>query len=398
MPLIERYILRRTTHAFLLTLGALVGVLWLTQFLRELDVVTAKGQAIWVFLVMTVLALPGLIQVVAPVAFLVGALFSLNALASDNELPVISASGAPPTAVRRPVLLLGVIVAIGVALSHHLIAPASLSALRGILARVRADVIATLVKDGGFRTVEDGLTMHIRQKAADGSFRDIFVNDERDPDQSLQYSAAQGMLLERNGGSFLVLQDGDLVRNDRLRDENSVIGFETYALDLTQIGAPAGAALLRAKERSTFFLLEPDPSDPFSQRFPERVAAEIHDRTSAPLYPISFAAIALAFLGRPRTVRQDRFYALASVALICLMLRVLGFAAVASARATSAAIPFLYLIPLGGAAFGFAAMRREARLRMPPYFEALWDRLLTARSGSRKRVRAAPRIAQTGRP
>ena len=80
MPLIERYILRRATHAFLLTLGALVGTLWVTQVLRELDVVTAKGQAIWVFLLMTVLALPALGQVVAPIAFLVGTIVTLNSL------------------------------------------------------------------------------------------------------------------------------------------------------------------------------------------------------------------------------------------------------------------------------------------------------------------------------
>ena len=87
--------------------------------------------------------------------------------------------------------MLGVLVMLAVAVSHHVLAPASLPALRGLLTRVRADVIATLVQDGGFRAVDDGLTMHIREKAPDGSFRDIFVNDDRDPNESLQYSAAQ---------------------------------------------------------------------------------------------------------------------------------------------------------------------------------------------------------------
>src|SRR5687768_11368070 len=110
MPLIERYILRRATRAFLLTLGALVGTLWVTQVLRELDVVTAKGQAIWVFLMMTVLALPALAQVVAPLAFLVGTIITLNSLNTDNELPVISAAGGSRRTVNRPILLLGVAV------------------------------------------------------------------------------------------------------------------------------------------------------------------------------------------------------------------------------------------------------------------------------------------------
>jgi len=393
MPLIERYILRRTLRAFLLTLGALVATLWVTQLLRELDVVTAKGQAIWVFLLMTVLALPALIQVVAPVAFLVAIILTLNGLTADNELPVISGAGAGPKAVNRPILIVGVVVMIGVAFSHHVAAPASLAALRGIVTRVRADVIATLVKDGGFRSVDDGLTMHIRQKAPDGSFRGIFVNDERNPDESLQYSAAQGMLLERDGGSFLVLQDGDLVRDDRRKGETNVVGFETYALDLSQIGAPNASAFFKAKERSTFYLMAPEPGDPFSREYPERVAAELNDRTSAPLYALAFAFIALAFLGRPRTSRQDRGFAIAATVLFCLALRAAGFAAVAVARGSGGAVPLLYLIPLGGIAFGLYATMRHVRLQTPHIAERAWDRLMRIPRLAR---RWSPRTALAG--
>jgi lipopolysaccharide export system permease protein len=373
MPLIERYIFRRTAQIFLLTLGALIGTLWVTQALRELDVVTAQGQAIWVFLVMTALALPALAQVIAPVAFLVAVIVTLNNLTSDSELPVISAAGASRKAVNRPVLALGILVMVAVAISYHVLAPASLSTLRALLSRVRADVIATLVQDGGFRTVADGLTMHIRDKTADGGFSDIFVSDDRNADESLQYSAARGVLLERAGGSFLVLQDGDLIREDRIQDERNVVAFDTYALDLSQIGAPSAAAIYKAKERSTFYLMEPEADDPFAAEHPERVAAELHERIAAPFYTLVFALVPLAFLGRPRTSRQDRTYAIAATVLICLIVRGAGFAAVAIARGSAAAIPFMYLAPLAGIGFGLYAVGRDARLRMPRPVERVWD-------------------------
>jgi lipopolysaccharide export system permease protein len=373
MPLIERYIMRRTAATFLLTLGALVATLWVTQVLRELDLVTAKGQALWIFLLMTVLALPVLVQLIAPLALLFGIVATLNTLNNDSELPVISAAGASRSSVNRPALTLAVLVALLVALSHHVLAPASLSGVHGLLARVHADVIATLVQDGGFRTVEDGLTMHIRDKAPDGSFRDIFVSDDRDAATSLQYTARRGMLLERAGGSFLVLQAGTLIRQDRLNDESNVIDFETYALDLSQIGAPNAEAFYKAKERSTFYLFDPQPDDAFAEKFPERVAAELHDRMTAPLYTLVFAFVALAFLGRPRTSRQDRRMAIAAVLLICLLFRTAGFGAVAVAQGTTAAIPLMYLIPLAGIGFGFYASVRDLRLRMPAPVERAWD-------------------------
>lgn len=397
MPLIERYVFRRTAQVFLLTLGALVGTLWVTQALRELDVVTAQGQAIWIFLLMTLLALPALAQAIAPVAFLVGVVVTLNGLTSDSELPVISAAGASRKAVNRPVLVLGAIVMIAVALSYHVLAPASLSALRALLSRVRADVIATLVQDGGFRTVADGLTMHIREKTPDGGFSDIFVSDDRNPNESLQYSAARGMLLERAGGSFLVLQDGDLIREDRVEDERNVVAFDTYALDLSQIGAPNAAAFYRAKERSTFYLMQPEPDDPFSAEHPERVSAELHERITAPLYTLVFALVPLAFLGRPRTSRQDRTYAIAAAVLVCLAVRGAGFAAVAAARGSPAAVLFMYLVPLAGIGFGLYAVGRDARLRMPRPVEALWDAAAEAGARVLRRFLPEPDLAGSDR-
>ena len=365
MPLIERYILRRATHAFLLTLGGLVGTLWVTQVLRDLDVVTAKGQAIWIFLVMTILALPALVQIVAPIAFLIGTLVTLNSLNSDSELPVISSAGGSRKTIHRPILMLAVAVTMVVALSHHVLSPTSLSTLRALLTRVRADVIATLVKDGGFRSVDDGLTMHIREKLPDGSFQDIFVSDDRNPDLSHQYSAARGVLLDHAGGSFLVLQQGDLIRDDRLNNERNVVAFDTYALDLSELGAPNAAALFKAKERSTFYLLDPKPDDEYAQRFPERLNAELHGRITAPLYTLVFALICLAFLGRPQTNRQERGYAITAAVLLCVAFRICGFAANSIATGSSAAVASLYLIPAAGIAFGVYGCLQGARLRLP---------------------------------
>lgn len=389
MPLIERYILRRATQAFLLTLGALVGTLWVTQILRDLDVVTTKGQAIWIFLVMTILALPALIQIVAPIAFLIGAVVTLNSLNGDSELPAISSAGASRKTLYRPVLVLAVAVTLLVALSHHVLAPTSLSTLRALLTRVRADVIATLVKDGGFRSVDDGLTMHIREKMPDGSFHDIFVSDDRDPNISQQYSAARGLLLEHAGGSFLVLQRGDLIRDDRLNDERNVVAFDTYALDLSELGAPNATALFRAKERSTFDLLGPAPDDEHAKRHPESVSAELHGRITSPLYTLMFAVICLAFLGRPQTSRQERGYAITAAVLACFVFRVAGFVAGSAAIGSAGALILLYAVPLAGIAFGVYACLRHDRIRMPRAAEIFLE--TAAKAGRRAVGRLQPR-------
>jgi lipopolysaccharide export system permease protein len=277
-----------------------------------------------------------------------------------------------------------------VALSHHVLAPASLASFRVLLTHVRADIIATLVQPGGFRAVDDGLTMHFRDKTSDGTFRDIFVNDERDPKESMTFTAAHGVLLQHAGGSYLVLQDGNLIRTDNVKGSSNVVSFETYALDLSQLGTPNAAPVYEAMERSTLFLLDPEGNDSYSQAYPQRVRAEIHERTTAPLFTLTFGLIALAFLGQPHSNRQSRGAAIVAVVALCLLLRALGFAATAIGRNLDAAIPFMYAAPLLGIAFGIYAMTRGQALRVARPLVSLWDGLVAlARQMARRNLALA---------
>jgi lipopolysaccharide export system permease protein len=235
--------------------------------------------------------------------------------------------------------------------------------------------------------------MHIRAKDTDGSFRDIFVNDDRDPNLSRQFSARRGLLAPRAGGTFLVLQTGDLVREDRASGESSVVRFDTYALDLSELGGGASTAIYESQERSTATLLNPPPNDPYHAEHTQRIEAELHARMSAPLYTLVFALVALAFLGRPRTNRQDRTLAIAAVALISIGLKAAGFATTAVARNVGAAVPFLYAIPIAGLIFGLYATLSDARLRMPTSIEIAADEAM--RLGRRLFRRLMPGIEAT---
>lgn len=368
MPVIERYILRRTAQVFLLTLCALTAALWVTQVLQQLDVVTANGQAIWVFLLMTMLALPTLIQLIAPIALLVGIVVTLNSLTGDGELPVISAAGGSQRTVNRPIIILSIVVMAYAAVSHHVISPYSLSAFRTILTHVRADVIATLVHDGRFRELEQGLTMHFRKRTPNGGFLDVFIDDQRDPRESRTFTAARGLLLDQAGGAFLVLQDGDLIRAER-GGEGGVVTFETYALDLSRFNPANLATVYEAMERSTLFLLDPPDGDVYLETFPQRVRAEIHDRTTAPIYALVFTLIALGFLARPRSNRQDRTFAIVTVLLLCLLFRAAGLTAMTLARKFEAVTVFLYVVPLAGLALGLYANLRDTRTWFTPRME-----------------------------
>ena len=58
MGSIDKYIFRTTLASFAVVLVSLTGVIWITQALRGIDLMTSQGQTILTFLGVTSLAIP----------------------------------------------------------------------------------------------------------------------------------------------------------------------------------------------------------------------------------------------------------------------------------------------------------------------------------------------------
>ena len=101
MSLVEAYILRIVRSSFLVALGVLTAVIWVTQALKEFDLLTTKGQSLVVFLGVTALGIPALVMVIAPIALFMAVLYALNKLNGDSELIVMSAAYRQASAARR---------------------------------------------------------------------------------------------------------------------------------------------------------------------------------------------------------------------------------------------------------------------------------------------------------
>src|SRR6202046_5704720 len=112
---IERYLFRTAAAAFLAGLFTLTAVIWVTQALKQLDLMTSKGQTILVFLRITSLGLPFLTAAIAPVALFASVIYCLNKLNGDSELIIMSASGLSTARLLRPFMALFALVFLGVA-------------------------------------------------------------------------------------------------------------------------------------------------------------------------------------------------------------------------------------------------------------------------------------------
>lgn len=367
MRLVERYIFRRAAGAFLMSLGALIGVVWATQALRQMNLVTAKGAALLVFLEITALALPFLAIVVAPFAVLIATIQTLNSLNADSELVVLNASGASRFVVLRPLLALaGVVAAIMMFLSVWG-SPTALRALREELTKVNVDLVANLVQPGRFVTIEPNLTFHIRSRAPDGSLGGLFVEDARDPAVSFTYVADQASIVEMFGKTLLVMRDGVIERRATADGNLSLIDFQSYAFDLSAMTAAAAAPVFRPSERSTAELWAAGGADPdaYARANAGRLRSELHDRLTQPLLPIAFALITFLGLGDARTTREARGLSILGVIAAAGVLRGVDFAATSAGGTSDVALAGLWILILGVIAASLFVVASDRQLALP---------------------------------
>jgi len=346
MKVIELYILRRTLAILAASLAWLLVIAWTTQVLNRLDLVTTSGQSAATFFTVALLTLPAVVPVIMPFVVGIAVAQTLATMNTDSELAVISAAGSPRSTIIRPILIIAIGASILSFAINNSLEPYSRQKMRVILANAHADLITTVLREGSFQNVTDGLFVQISERLPDGQLGGIFVADTRDENLKLIYQARRGATIERENGSLLVMFDGQVQRQEANGDV-SIIRFDSYAFDLSEFTNGGGEPTLFPKDRYLPELINPDPSDAYYARNPQSFRAEIHLRFSEWLYSIVFALIGIAVAGDARSFREARIHPMITTMAIGLLARWAGFYAGNEAETTPVFAYVLYAVPIG---------------------------------------------------
>jgi lipopolysaccharide export system permease protein len=343
--LIARYIFRQTASALLMILISLTLIVWLTSVLREIKLLTSEGQTFILFLKITALAIPNLIVTVAPIAYLIACLHTLNRLNGDSELIVLSASGASVWRRLFPYFTLGTIVAAAIFAANLFVLPQAARLLGDYVSQVRADLLSQVLQPGEFSDIEAGLTIHVRDKDQNGHLLGVVVHDERDKKTSNTIVAERGEVVSEGGRAEMDLYDGQILRQQEEKPNVQFIVFKTYSFDMGDFTAKAGQREAKVQERSLEELLYPDRDSAYYKANAAAITSEFHQRLSRPVYPFVYALIAVLYLGRPRTTREGRASLFFTAFVIGAALFAAGIAGVNMVGKNLAGLALIYGVP-----------------------------------------------------
>ncbi len=309
--ILSRYVFWQAAGAVLLILVSLTTVVWIAVALRQLELMTSQGQDALRFLIMTTLAIPSLLALIAPIALLIASIHVLNRLNSDSELIIMTAGGAPVWVLLKPLGVLALLVALGVSAVNHIAGPWSQRLLREYSVLVRTDLIGQVIQPWRFTEPEAKLTVAHPDRDLDGHLLGLLMHDARDPKQIASYLAERAQIIKQGRKRLSAHGEGAhrAPPPDRDRHRRS---SHSPSMSWTSISSSSGR--IRHSTRVPANAIRPSCStwiqdDPQYKTSPGRITAELHERFSSPLYAFAFVLIVLAFVGRAQTTRQSRLSA-----------------------------------------------------------------------------------------
>ncbi|HLZ76434.1 LPS export ABC transporter permease LptF [Phenylobacterium sp.] len=358
MRLIDRYLLRQLLGPTVLAITALSAVVLLSQSLSGLDLVVNQRQSFMVFLKVTLLYMPQLINMILPIAVFVAALVALNRLHTEQEIVVCFAGGMSRWRVISPAMRLASTIALLALLMNLWVQPLTYRALRQVLFDVKTDLAATLVREGEFTQPVPGLTVYAQTIDNKGEMHNIFIHQTKDDGTATTYIANSGRVVQRAGGPVLLLHDESTQRFS----PRGVLNFLTtpeYPFELSSLNDNDELIQYKQSDRYLHELFFPDLQQDWEKRNRKALLAEGHQRIATPLYNIAFMAMALSAVLGGAFSRLGYGRRIVVVSAAAVAVRILGFVALSAANSAVWVNALQYLIPLAATAVALRSVFRQ---------------------------------------
>ncbi len=215
------------TISFFLILCFTIGlIVWTLQAVNYFDYVTQDGHGLRTYFSYIILNFPKIISRIIPFIFFVSLFYMLINYEMKNELLIYWTSGVTKQKFANNVLLLSILLTLLQICIGGFFSPLSQYKAREYLKNSNVDFFTSLIKEGKFINVVDGLTIFIDTRNENGTYSNIFIDDSSKSNSRMIYSK-DGTLISDNTRKIFRLYDGKVIN----KDESKINIFEFDQID-----------------------------------------------------------------------------------------------------------------------------------------------------------------------
>lgn len=236
MRILNKYVIKQIFTGFVLISCSLLAMLWLTQSLRFVEMVTRQGLPVYLFAEMTSLLMPRIFNVLSPIALFVAVMFVYNRMIVDRELVVMQSAGISPWKNARGAIVMGILLSLFNIYVMNVGIPYSEQKFRELEWQVQNNVTQAVFREGEFTSLKNGITVFIDKHENDGSISGIFVSDESKPGIKVTLTAEKGRLLQSAKGSRILFINGVRQEIEKKTNKFSILSFSRYSAEFNSGG------------------------------------------------------------------------------------------------------------------------------------------------------------------
>jgi LPS export ABC transporter permease LptF/LPS export ABC transporter permease LptG len=305
--ILDRYVWKELLIPFGLGLLIFTFLLLIDRIFDLTDLIINKGVPVHLVLLMLVYISPAILVLTIPIGFLLAILVAFGRLSADMEVVALKACGVSPLRLLWPVVVFGLGVT---ALTGYLMidaVPKSNYAFKSLVFEIVRTQATVGLKERVFNDTFGSFVIYVDEIATDQvALRNVFVSDERKPEEQRFITAREGRLLsdEVNRRVTLRLLDGSIHEtNPAALQKYREVRFGLYDITLVlenplvkQGGTPKGdreMSLAELRRATRDFKKAKGNPNPF--------LVEIHKKFAIPA-----ACVVFSVLGVPLGIRAHR--------------------------------------------------------------------------------------------
>jgi lipopolysaccharide export system permease protein len=196
------------------------------QAVNYFDFVTQDGHGLKTYFSYILLNFPKILHRITPFIFFISLFFIINDYEAKNELLIFWTNGISKISFTNKVIILSFFLMVFQILMGSFVSPFSQLKARDFLKKSNVDFFTSLIKEGKFINVVDGLTIFINQKNKGNNFSEIYLDDSSRSNKRVIY-AKNGTVMDDGNKKVFKLFEGKIINIDK----NKLNTFEFDQID-----------------------------------------------------------------------------------------------------------------------------------------------------------------------
>ena len=232
------YFIQEFLKNYLSILFAFGLIIWITQAVRLLDLISEDGNSISIYFLYILSTLPKIISRIFIIVFFISLIVTISRFENFNELRAIWFSGLDKKKFINYLVKYSILLTLLIILIRLFVVPYFSNYSRYLLLNSEVGSIAPLIKQNNFNNPLKELTIYVGKKNQINEIEEIVVFEDNE-EKNKTIVAKSGVIIKENNKNLLVLVDGSIQEKNK-NGKISILDFDKITLDLNQYNKKTG--------------------------------------------------------------------------------------------------------------------------------------------------------------